>query len=394
MENEADQNNETTEEKDPMRTISSYCPIYNNNLNNLLNFMTHESKNIYNTSIYFMQIYLSCKNFIFKELYELVDNDKITNIKKFDRKFYKIFEKYYQKYLRIREFKIHNNRVIYKFIKQNLKNLKNGYLINSNYHIFEKFIITSLLAQNILRFPKDCTKDEENEVFYKIVGNILRSIYTKNFNLTKEEILSKKACTIQNEEFIEQVKNGQYLLEDIWMTNYKQKLKSHELFKKLSKKKGIKSDQNYMARIIYIHYKDRKIPSDVMCNIIPKAYQALKSFFALRKKGIKANMPKFLPKNGHYVLPFLKRSFKEVTFKNNKEIRTKHRKKKKSKRRNKKIKLRNNIYYRLTIGKTIASDYVKIIDDDRYLCLNPNDKTNYKKYIEKKHTYLIQSGEK
>jgi hypothetical protein len=149
-------------------------------------------------------------------------------------------------------------------------------LINDNFYILKEFFIRTIQSANILKFPNNITDKIKKELFYDIVSSILSSIYSKNFNRTKEEILSKKKCTIR--------------------------------------------DQNYIARIIYKYYTDPKIPSDVMCNIIAKAYSSYKSYFSLREKGIKAKSPKFLPKNSHFMLPFFKRSFKEVIMKNGKEI--------------------------------------------------------------------------
>lgn len=402
--NDDDEDDGQPSKKVPVRTISSYSSFDKKSINNLLTFMSHESKNSYNTSIFHTQIFFWCKNNIYKQLYELVTNNEITSVKDHDNRLYQLYDPYYQKYLLIKPFKIFNNNIIYKFIVTNLEDV---YVINDNFDFIEKFVVEYFENHDLLKFPINATIDIVHELFYNIVFSILKSFYYKNFNKTKEEILSKKKCTIEDKTFIEQVKNGEELYNEKEI-NYKELLKSHDLFKDCPKGEGLKSDQNYIARIVSRYYSDCKIPKDVMTNIIPKAYQAYSSYFALRKKGIKANIPNFLPKDGYYVIPFSKNSFKEITLKNGREIKIRKPRKprKTNKRKNKKtikkttkkkskkrVKTKGN-YYRLTVGKTISFDYIEIIDDDKYICLNPNAKSYKKIYIDKQYLTKIESGMK
>ena len=271
--------NKTKKEKSSeifLRTISSYCSS-DKSRNNVLDFITHESKNIYNVTIFHSQIFLTYKQKIFKELYFLVKQNKIT-IDNFDESFYQIFDKYCNRYLKIKPFKKYNNDIIYQFIKTNLVNI---YLINDNFYAFEWFVIKSLNNSNLLKFSKNYSIEDKHELFYDIVYSILKSIYDKNFMKTRKEILSKKKCSISDEKFIKQIKEEKYLLDFDEPIDYKNSLKKLKIFQNCSKEKEIKSDQNYIARIVYIYYST-KITSDSMCNIIAKAYNALSSFFALR----------------------------------------------------------------------------------------------------------------
>lgn len=330
-----------------------------------LQFMAHESKNIYNTSIFHTQIYLLYSNQIFKELYQLVKKKYISKIKDFDSKFYEIYDKYYNYHLQIKPFKKHNNDFIYAFIKNRINGIN---LVNNNYFMFEEYIIKTLEKNNSLKFPQNCTIETKRELFYDIAISILKSIYNKNFIKTKEEILKRKKCTINDPSFIDQVRNNKHLFsKESKKIDYKSLLKNHKLFQNLEKGKGIKSNQNYIARIVYNYYLNPKIPSDLMCNIIAKAFQAYNSFFALRKKGIKANIPKFLDRNGSFILPFFTRSRKEV-------------------------KLGNHYYYRLTVGSYISNNYISIIDDNRMICID-SSKEN-KLYIDSKYLIKIDPGEK
>ena len=195
----------------------------------ILNFMSHESKNIYNFSIFHTLLYLQHSNSIFKELYQMVKLKKITNITQFDTTFFDIYDSIYQNYLLVKPFKKHNNDVIYSFIKKYLNEI---HLVNYNYYLVEKFIITALFKSSSLKFPDNCSQSIKNELFYAIVSKILQSIYHKNFISTKQSILSKRRCHISDDKFIQQVKNNKHLFsENLSQTkNYKALLKNHKLF--------------------------------------------------------------------------------------------------------------------------------------------------------------------
>ena len=351
------------DEKKLTRTISSWNSL-NNIQNQILKFMSWESKNIYNTTIFHMQIYLTYSDQIFKLIYKLVRKKDITYIADFDRKVYELYDDFYNRYLSIKSFKHHNNIVIYKFIKEQIKDIN---LVNDNYPIFEKFIINKLVDSNLLKFPNNIDIETKRELFYDIVSSILKSIYNKNFNKTKEEIMSRTKCTINNSRFINQVKKNEHLFKNESKNTYKKLLKNHKCFKDLPKKEGIKSDKNYISRIVYKYYTNPKIPSDLMCNIIVKAHQAYSSFFALRKKGIKTNIPKFLPKDGTCTLLFFPRSRKEETINGKK-------------------------YYRLTVGKHVSDNFIDIIDDNRYICIN--EKGIHKLYVQKKYLRFVPKKNK
>lgn len=368
--------------KDPdiiTRTISDHCR-FSQRIINILKFMSHESKNIYNTSIFHTQIFLRYSNLIYKKLWKLVKTKDVTNVTQFDSKLFEIYDRYYKHHLSIRFIKKYNNNVIYQLIKENIDGVD---LVNNNYYFFEEFIIRTLYEDNLLKFPPNCSIETEHEIFYDIVSKILQSIYNKNFQKTKNEIINREKCTIEDPDFIKQVKDNMHLFpEKINGINYKKRLQKHRLFKpekkvqnkksknnkiKKSKPKGIKSDQNYIGRIIYKYYLNPKIPSDLMCNIIKKSYEAHTSFFALRKKGIKANIPKFLDKDGHYILPFYARSKKEVQ-------------------------KGSHTYYRLTVGSYVSNNFAFVIDDKRVVCIE--DSKENKKYIDRKYLIKINPGDK
>src|SRR5579872_1577390 len=298
---------------------------------NILRFMCRESKNIYNTSIFHIQIYNRYSNQIFAKLYSLVEAGVITNSKKFYEKLCEFYDNFYDHYLKIKSQLFHNNNVIFKFIKR-LDRKMELCVVNMNFQSLFKGIVYRLCNENRLHYPKNATDSIKKELCDDIVMNILKSMYNRNFYLTEMEVKKyedlaekkieyKEVYTIDDDVFVRQVKKNQYLFKKK-PTNYVALIKKHKSFVKGS----VKTHQNYISRMIMRHYKP-KIPSDLMGNIITKAYRAFSSFFALRQKGYKGNAPKFLPYNSLFVLPFFARSRKEVTINNKK-------------------------YYRLTVGST------------------------------------------
>jgi len=350
----------TKKKKDPnklTRTVSNW-DSFDNIQNQIFDFMSHEAKNIYNTTIFHKQVFMTYSNHIFRRIQILVNNKEISTIAEVDAKVLEIYDEFYNRYIILKPFRQHNNDIIYKFIKENL----DVYLINDIYQPFEKFALLTLGNSGTLKFPDKCKREIHDELFPEIVSSILKSFYNKNFNLTKSEILAKKKCTINNGAFICKVKKNIKPFRDVIKNTSKPELKKHSLFRHLPEKMGIKSDENYVARIVYKYYTEPKIPSDLMCNIIAKAQKAYTSYFALRKKGIKANVPKFLKKDSQFILPFFPRSRKEVE-------------------------INGKTYYRLTVGSTIADQFRDIIDDKRLICIN--DAATYKLYVYEHHLIPI-----
>ena len=160
-----------------LRTLSNH-ENYNPDQHRIIEFMAHESKNIYNTTIFFIQLYFKFSNEIYQELDILVSLKKIKNIEQFDNGFYELFDKYYQRYTRINPIRKKNNDIIYGFIKKNIKDIT---LINSNYYHIKDSFTQEIKRLNIIDLPKNATEDDKKELFYDIVDSIFRSIYTKNF---------------------------------------------------------------------------------------------------------------------------------------------------------------------------------------------------------------------
>ena len=216
------------------RTISNWCNLSARN-QNIIRFMSHESKNIYNATIFHCQIFYQYSNSIFKDLYELMQKNSFKTVIAFDNKLYKLYDEYHQHHLQTKPFKKFNNDVIYQFITKQVKNVS---IVNNNFLTIKESIITALESSDELKFPENCSIDTKQEIFYDIAFNILKSFYNKNFQKTKREILDKVKCTIDDKDFIEQVKNDIHLFssEDPKI-DYKALIKKFPLFKKPKQKK-------------------------------------------------------------------------------------------------------------------------------------------------------------
>jgi len=376
-------NNKDACEEKVIRTLSNWVKLPDHSTN-IIRFMAHESKNIYNAAVFHTRIFLQFSNDIYKELYGLIKAKKIKNVIQFDAKLLEIYDKYYKYHTEIMSLKNNNNSVIFDFIKKELKGIV---IVNENFEDFRKAIVNDFESSDLLKFPTNCTQKLRKELFYDVAFNILKNIYNNNFRQTRNEILHKIPCTIKDENFIEQVKNEEHLfpIQNIEPVKYKILIQEHPLFKKKaipkpnagsktakkpsSKKPSneIKSNQNYIARIVYKYYQNRKIPSDLMCNIIKKVHEAFSSFFAKLKKGEHGNAPNFLPKNGIYTLPYYARSRSEVT-------------------------IDGINYYRLTVGSYIADNLPYVVDDNRIVCIH--NALIYKKYIDQQYLIKINPGQK
>ena len=281
-----------------LKTITFY--VKNDKQIKIFDVMTKYSRNIYNTFNFCFNVFSLYKNHLFKNIYLFIKQNNYQNIKlikkenydqiminkldKIHSKLYELFNKDYDFYINNLPLFRTNNNLIYNYIKNLLKNIV---LNNKNFNVYKTQITNHL--SGLIKFDLI----NKNFVFSDIVNNILRSFYNKNYFKLKNEIIQKKPFSVNDLELIKNVKENDYLFETKQI-NYKKLIKS-ELFLELL------SDQNIITRIAYKLIKDKKnpnynkLPSDIVTNIFDKAYQNINSFFKLKEKGIKCNMPKYLP---------------------------------------------------------------------------------------------------
>lgn len=351
-----------------IKTITSL--IDDKNTKYILDHLTKISKNVYNCTIYCMTIFQKYKQSIFKEIYNETKNIKFE--KGYDKtilekRFYELYEIKYNQYQTTQSIIKNNNEIIYKFIKIALFRIE---LNNDNFYFFRNLIIYNI------RKNKDIVYNDKNikEVVIDIIDNILKSRYNKEYFRIKKCINNKIPITNASNEFIDFVMKNKYLFKETKKkVDWKKKIES-KLPNEIKEGKEVPgkliSDNNIVGRVTYKNLGENldKLPSDIIVNTVQKAYNGYSSFYALRSKGIKANMPKYLDKDGHYIIQLFKDKGIKITEKNNKK------------------------FIRLTVGKYIAKNYMKIVHNNDLVCLNENNSTEYKLYINK--TYLKQSTKK
>lgn len=365
-------------DSEPRVKLKTYTYYIKNNKQKLIfDEMTKYSKNIYNTSIFHYNIYKYFENDIYRDLFyyiyenKLMDDIKSPKIinkkdKKKDKKekkktseklnriqleLYKIYYKYRDFYVENYNQHKENNSTIYSSIKDLLKDT---FVINSNYFWLRNIIINEL--NNTIKY------NEQNKkfVFYDIIDKILRSHYNHNYYHVKNSILHKKPLKLLDKSFIEDVLNDRYLFPN--MNDY---YKNH-IYEELNIQ--LLSENNIIGRIVYRDIENeknpnhKKLPADVIGNIIDKAYTNIKSYYGLKENGLKCNLPKFLPKNSKFNLFYYCRSFKCMD---------------------------NKI--RLTVGDNIVKNYEKIQKDtnikkikDRLCCYVNNESIKFDPY----YTYI------
>ena len=260
-----------------------------------------------------------------------------------------------------------NNTIIYKFMIEYIKK-KSIIITNDNFDTIQKNIITEIDRTRTLVILKADKKDKA-ELYTDIVFSIMKSMYIRSFSNLKKKMLNRLPCDDYPEKFINQVRDNDILVFDA-PGKFKVMLMENPLFKpkpapknkddkkkpKKQKKSTIKSDQNYIARIIYRYYPQNKIPSDLKCNIMRKVHDNFSGYFASLAKGIKAQKPNYLKSNDQFVLSFYSVSRKLET-------------------------IDNIQYYKLTIGPHVAEHCTDFANNQNYICLNKTAKKL--KYIAK-----------
>lgn len=286
----------------------------NKNVIKIFDFMTTESKNIYNHYLYCYNIFKIYKKEIFNEIIKLQNDENINeNIILILEKYYKFHNEHKNNYNA-------NNNFIFNYIIK-----KNIIIDNANLNNIYDQIKIELINDGNLNYESN-----KKALFDDIIYNICHSFYKKNYFDVKNSILYKKPYKKNySDEFINHVR-----VENMITNN-------NTSFDTLKHKfKDIKSQQNIIRRFAYklLVNKGLKLSSDLTINIMDKVYDNIKSYYTLVKNGRNAKFPKFI--KDKYVLPFLGGS--SFSIQNNK--------------------------IRLTLGKYIKNNIIDIINNKNYIC--------------------------
>ena len=355
------------------KTLSLFLNNYvNKEFNSILRHMSTISKNVYNTTIYIYNIFYKYKEEIFKHVYDVIllqqnaptkTTKTIKNIDDVHSLIYKQLDFFYQLHSKKDSVIKCNNDFLYNKIKEKLHN---NPLHNNNYNTIKNDIINE--NKHNLQYS--------NKYEYEfIIENILKNIYTNNYNRILYYIINKipingkivvfndnKNKTKKQPQKTDNPQQYHGLITDVMNKQNlfvkKDSIKTYILA--MEEYAELSSDQNIITRFIYTHLGDNKdkLPSDIINNIIPKAFNNMSSFYAIKAKGKYVKMCKYIKTGGLFVLPFFVRSFKLI---------------------------KDSNFVRLTAGKYVANNYIQITGNNNYICLNQDQDTDYKLYCDKKH---------
>ena len=328
-------NDESKEEiKECYKTFASFIKP-EHDLYAILTYMSKISKNVYNTTIYINSIYEKYKDVIYCSI---LNNFKTASSDEFNDAVKRKLKFFYDLHSNENSVMKTNNEVLYNIIK---RVMQNKVLDSTNFKSTAKMIKD--------KYKKEVKFTSVYEYDY-IIYSILKSFYIRGYKSLEYKIRNKIKIEKSdiNKQLIKDVLEGNFLFET------KRDFKKEAIIKLKIEKPH--TDRNIVTRVIYQNLGENKgkIPSDLIINIISRAFQNFASYWALRNKGIASNKPKYLKKDGLFILPYFYRSFKITENK-----------------------------ARLFIGDHVADNLNKIIGKDKFICLNIKNK--YKKYVDRKH---------
>ena len=394
------------------RTMSIYNK--NNNYNKILDYLTSISKNIYNCTIYCYKIYKIFKDNIFKDLYTFIINSKYDKIKftdeskkinsvknksknkskneskneekskskkkikspiivKIEEELYKIYNNYYLFYSNNKSILDDNNNILYKYIINDI-NANNIFIDSSNITKLEEKYNNECININNINF----NVTNKLLVFNLPIKSIIRSIYFNNYYKCKK-IINQKGINkkdVDNKYIIDEINNN--------TTYYNNETNNYYEIIKNKLKIPLGTIENLISRVTYQNLGNNYnyMPSDLIINIISKAYSNIKSYYLLLQSGtqVKTSMCKFLGKNDKFNLFYYLRSFKiennKIRFNVGDHI--------------------NNIYDEL-----VKTDYKKVLINDKtyyyykYDLINNIDhiklKSEQSKYININNMYIYKN---
>jgi putative transposase len=349
--------------------------------------MTINSKNLFNSCVFTNKIFTNFKNYIFEDLHTMYEiNFNKTIQKLYIENFVDVFNKYKQIYLSIKkEIKI-NNKIIYKWIITNYKNI----IVNSiNFSTYFNKIKLQVKNKVYLDGKYDYYLLDD------IIQNILISFYYKTFFSIKSDMLNKIKINKKYEQTIKDIKNNIQMSKSQNNSDYKNKItkifndycnekinelsdkeKTENEIKAIKSKYSIKSEKFSFKKCVYLNLGRCKevIPADTILNGIDDYSSIIETYYKTLQKGIKCNKPKYKGSKDKNHLLFYTSTFKII--KNKLRISLGKYTNKYYNSSKKYIKYKNNLYFKRA-----------------NLCKKKNKKYKYvkykNKYVNKKH--LIKS---
>src|ERR1700747_1899339 len=318
-------------EKTIYRAYNSYLNL-SKDKKNLLDFLCSTSKSIYNTTIYYTNLYKKYKYEIFNEVNKILidekidfghlDASKIINKKKRElaiKNANKLKTKYvtdkisiiFDKYINFENVVSNQRKNNYPIIKNYILSYLNEnkiYLQNNNLNNTINYFQSTIFIYYLknLQFYTSTI----NKVVTRIIYEICYNIYTKNYYFIKNKLKNNK-----DKEFL--TKNDKINFKDLIDEFNKNGLKDENnkipFVYDWSEKEiivftdcKIKDEFVIQTKIYNTCNICKVLSSDLTIQIIGKAFDAYKSYLEKRKTNLyKCNKPQFKKSDGKYGLYFL-----------------------------------------------------------------------------------------
>jgi putative transposase len=336
---------------------------FSNNVSKILDELGKTSKNTFNHYLFCYKFYLVYKDIVYEQVYnESVKNKSFTK-DKIDSLIHSKFKYYYDLYQTDYKNYINNNNKLYEYIKK-----LNFDITHTNFiQIYNKLILECFTINGLNLSNKNLYFLYENNIF-----SILTSFYYYKYYNVKTGLINKIPIKVKfDDNFKNHVMttekpinfnikpNYKELLSNILDINkIKYKLTLKNITKEEEKKYKLGSEQNFISRLVYSTMKFDKTSSDLIVNILPKAHEAICSYYELRKLGKKANKPNYLTED-FYSLIFCG---KTILIENNKkENKEDDKNKKNNKKQNKQV---NKNQIRLLYGDYIIKNWKKLFNEE------------------------------
>ena len=345
----------------------------------VLDILCCESKNIYNFSIFCIHFYSSFKSHIYIELdvilhkilldsidsiiinehidlsdiKENVSIDEHVKTNLFNKYLDILIDHYFIIYQSNKKKLDEINKSFFIFIVNFLKDLE---ITNDNYFLLKQEIKNQLI--NTIIF-----EEKFKQIFFDdIIDNIFHSFYIKHYNKLTQEIKQHLPMSSSNDVFKKQVLSGKII------ENKKSKDYKTGLIKKLNIKSTGFTNQAIITRLVHKKLIDCKLTYDLIHETISKAFQNYSSFYALKAKGIKASIPKYLKYDQKFNIFFTYKMFSKKPD-----------------------------FFELNVGKYIGENYIDITQNkkisriDNKLFIETKYVNKINKKIKKSENYIVNN---
>lgn len=298
--------------------------IFSKNVSKILDELGKTSKNVFNHYLFCYKFYLIFKDLIYENVFLDTIKTKLYTKDIIDELIIDKFKYYFQLYQSDYKNYINNNDILYDYIKKlNLDISHNNFM-----EIYNGLIINCLSLDKLVLTNNNLIFLFKNNIF-----SILTSFYYCKYYNVKNGLINKIPIKFKfNDDFKNHVMTTEKPIIFIQKQDYKKilndllsiekelnnkKLDDKKLKEKIieeqqeldNKKYVLGSEQNFISRLAYSTMKFNKTSSDLIVNILPKAHDAISSYYALKNKGLKANKPNYISDN-FYLLVFCGKTIK------------------------------------------------------------------------------------